>query len=141
MKWAWGDRPRGLLVTTLRDHTACVNAIVVAQDHSFFASASDDGTLRLWPSSCLGKLEVYPSTHTVYSTQTGRLRCLVMLDGTRSLACGSSDGSVRVLKVRYSVARLVPCQLWTCRVVGGWVAIERAACRVEEVLTLRMAWV
>ena len=97
--WAWGDRPRGVLLTTLRVHEARINALEVAQDHSFFASASDDGTLRLWPSMYLGRLEVVSTAHTVYKEQGGRLLCLTNIDGTRSIACGSSNGSVHVLKV------------------------------------------
>lgn len=68
-KWDWSERPRGLLVTTLREHSGQINAIAVAQDHSFFASACDDGTLRLWPSSHMGRLEVVPGAHTVYKQQ------------------------------------------------------------------------
>lgn len=48
--WGWGSRPRGLLVATLKEHTAAVTSLAVAQDHSFFVTASDDGTVNLWES-------------------------------------------------------------------------------------------
>jgi WD40 repeat protein len=44
----WGSRPRGLLLTSASAHNAAVTAIAVCQDHSFFATSSDDGTVKVW---------------------------------------------------------------------------------------------
>jgi hypothetical protein len=38
---------QGVLVASLREHTAAVNRLAVTQDQSFFASASSDGTCKV----------------------------------------------------------------------------------------------
>ena len=43
-KW----KPEGTLIAHLSEHTLSVNAIRLSPDHSFFASASDDGTVKIW---------------------------------------------------------------------------------------------
>ncbi len=41
-------RPRGVLISHLHEHASSVNCLAVSQDDSFFASASDDGTVKIW---------------------------------------------------------------------------------------------
>lgn len=40
---------------TLREHSAAVNKLVVAADQCYFASASDDHTVRIWQTRHLDK--------------------------------------------------------------------------------------
>ena len=40
-------RPRGVLVASLPDHQRPVTALCVADDHSFFVSGAEDGTIKV----------------------------------------------------------------------------------------------
>ena len=43
-----GWRPEGRMVGHLAEHKMAVNKIVVSPDQRYFATASDDGTVRFW---------------------------------------------------------------------------------------------
>ncbi|KAK7880406.1 hypothetical protein WMY93_032961, partial [Mugilogobius chulae] len=45
-----GWHPKGLLVAHLHEHKAAVNRIKVSDEHSIFATASNDGTVKVWDS-------------------------------------------------------------------------------------------
>ena len=49
-----GWRPQGLLCTSFREHAGAVTRIAMHPSDKFFASASDDGTIRLW---CIGQTD------------------------------------------------------------------------------------
>jgi phosphoinositide-3-kinase regulatory subunit 4 len=43
----------GTLVAHLAEHIAPINQIIISWDHTFFASCSDDGSVRIWDCSRL----------------------------------------------------------------------------------------
>lgn len=45
-----GWHPKGLLVAHLHEHKAAVNRIRVSDEHCIFATASNDGTVKVWDS-------------------------------------------------------------------------------------------
>jgi len=45
-----GGRPKGLLVAHLHEHKSAVNRIRVSDEHSIFATCSNDGTVKIWNS-------------------------------------------------------------------------------------------
>lgn len=45
-----GWHPKGLLVAHLHEHKAAVNRIRVSDEHSIFATCSNDGTVKIWDS-------------------------------------------------------------------------------------------
>ncbi|KFQ43276.1 Phosphoinositide 3-kinase regulatory subunit 4 [Nestor notabilis] len=45
-----GWRPKGLLVAHLHEHKSAVNRIRVSDEHSIFATCSNDGTVKVWNS-------------------------------------------------------------------------------------------
>ena len=45
-----GWRPKGLLVAHLHEHKSAVNRIQVSDEHSIFATCSNDGTVKIWNS-------------------------------------------------------------------------------------------
>lgn len=125
----WGSRPRGLLLTCCAEHGAAVNAVAVCQDHSFFASASDDGTVKVWPTRALDRevanqslltytghaqevmlsrdiekrLSSSPSLSTG-STKVNRVTDLCILDNTCSIASGSAAGTVHIYRIDLAAA-------------------------------------
>ena len=53
---AWKPRESGVLLTSLREHSAAVRRISVAADQSFFSSASEDGTVKIWQTRMLDRV-------------------------------------------------------------------------------------
>ncbi|CDQ91270.1 unnamed protein product [Oncorhynchus mykiss] len=60
-----GWHPKGLLVAHLHEHKSAVNRIRVSDEHSIFATASNDGTVKVWDSQ---KMEGKTTT-TRYANQ------------------------------------------------------------------------
>ncbi|KAF8435557.1 hypothetical protein BGX38DRAFT_1274971 [Terfezia claveryi] len=73
-------RPDGNLVAHYGEHAAAVNRVVVAPDHAFFVTGSDDGTVKVW--------------------DTGRLEKNVA--GHHCFVCGDANGGVYIVRVDYS---------------------------------------
>lgn len=103
----WGSKPRGLLLTTCRFHTAAIVDLVTCQDHSFFVSADAAGTCAVWLSGNLNK-EVVIKPVAVYAGHGAPITSLTMIDNTTSVASAATNGTVHVWKVDLSVASQAP---------------------------------
>ncbi|KAK1092871.1 Serine/threonine-protein kinase [Friedmanniomyces endolithicus] len=72
---------------------------LVAPDHMFFLTGSDDGTVKVWDA---GRLErnVTHRTRQTYRLAPGvKVTSLCFVDSTHTFVCTGSDGSVHVVKV------------------------------------------
>lgn len=67
----------------------------------FFASASDDHTVRIWDCQRLEK-NVTNRSRLTYSQLPGKLTCLTILEGTHSVGVGSDTGCVHVFRVDHA---------------------------------------
>ncbi|TWW79823.1 phosphoinositide 3-kinase regulatory subunit 4 [Takifugu flavidus] len=94
-----GWHPKGLLVAHLHEHKAGVNRIRVSDEHSIFATASNDGTVKVWDSQKMeGKTTTTRSVLT-YSRVGGHVKTLAFCQGSHYLAVASDSGSIQVLAV------------------------------------------
>ena len=93
-------KPR-TIVTSLHEHSGAVNRIAVSQDCLFFATGSDDGSVRIWLSSRLER-GAYSRSMLTYSSQAGRITDVCTIDNTHSIASASDRGSVHVFKVEHA---------------------------------------
>uniref|UniRef100_A0A8B9BF02 Phosphoinositide 3-kinase regulatory subunit 4 n=1 Tax=Anser brachyrhynchus TaxID=132585 RepID=A0A8B9BF02_9AVES len=89
-----GWRPKGLLVAHLHEHKSAVNRIRVSDEHSIFATCSNDGTVKIWNSQ---KME--GKTTTTRSLDLKDDGCVVDMhhfnSGAQSvLAYGTVNGSL-----------------------------------------------
>lgn len=92
-------RPRkNVLVAELAEHTGAVNRIGAAQDFSFLASASNDGTVKLWSIRSM-QHSINQGSRCTYDGQGGVLTDMIVLDNSHSVAAASSNGSVHVFRV------------------------------------------
>ncbi|KAK2989969.1 hypothetical protein RJ640_004132 [Escallonia rubra] len=66
-----GWRPRGVLVAYLQEHGSAVNDIAISTDHSFFVSASEDCTVKVWDSRKLEK-DISCRSRLTYSLEGSR---------------------------------------------------------------------
>ncbi|KAM6967962.1 phosphoinositide 3-kinase regulatory subunit 4 [Aplochiton taeniatus] len=94
-----GWHPKGLLVAHLHEHKSAVNRIRVSDEHSIFATASNDGTVKVWDSQKMeGKTTTTRSVLT-YSRLGGQVKTLTFCQGSHYLAVASDNGSVQLLAV------------------------------------------
>ncbi|XP_059246895.1 phosphoinositide 3-kinase regulatory subunit 4 isoform X2 [Mustela nigripes] len=97
-----GWRPKGLLVAHLHEHKSAVNRIRVSDEHSLFATCSNDGTVKIWNSQKMeGKTTTTRSTLT-YSRIGGRVKTLTFCQGSHYLAIASDNGAVQLLAIEAS---------------------------------------
>ncbi|MEQ2192597.1 phosphoinositide-3-kinase, regulatory subunit 4, partial [Xenoophorus captivus] len=94
-----GWHPKGLLVAHLHEHKAAVNRIRVSDEHSIFATASNDGSVKVWDSQKMeGKTTTTRSVLT-YSRIGGHVNTLTFCQGSHYLAVASDNGSIQLLAV------------------------------------------
>ncbi|TMW55206.1 hypothetical protein Poli38472_013097 [Pythium oligandrum] len=92
-------RPRqNVLVAELAEHSGAVHRIGAAQDFSFLASASKDGTVKLWSIRSMNH-SINQGSRSTYDGQAGVLTDMVVLDNSHSVASASSNGTVHVFRV------------------------------------------
>ncbi|XAR53396.1 Non-specific serine/threonine protein kinase [Bertholletia excelsa] len=95
-----GWRPRGVLVAHLQEHCSAVNDIAISTDHSFFVSASDDSTVKVWDSRKLEK-DISFRSRLTYSLEGSRALCVAILPGSAQVIVGACDGTIHTFSVDY----------------------------------------
>ncbi|XP_010688347.1 serine/threonine-protein kinase VPS15 [Beta vulgaris subsp. vulgaris] len=95
-----GWKPRGVLVAHLQEHRSAVNDIAVSTDHSFFVSASDDSTVRVWDSRKLEK-DISFRSRLTYPLEGSRALCTTMIRGSTQVVVGACDGRIHMFSVDY----------------------------------------
>ncbi|XP_054240656.1 phosphoinositide 3-kinase regulatory subunit 4 [Indicator indicator] len=97
-----GWRPKGLLVAHLHEHKSAVNRIRVSDEHSIFATCSNDGTVKVWNSQKMeGKTTTTRSILT-YSRIGGHVKTLTFCQGSHYLAVASDNGAIQLLSIEAS---------------------------------------
>ncbi|NXH19201.1 PI3R4 kinase, partial [Bucco capensis] len=97
-----GWRPKGLLVAHLHEHKSAVNRIRVSDEHSIFATCSNDGTVKIWNSQKMeGKTTTTRSILT-YSRIGGHVKTLTFCQGSHYLALASDNGAIQLLSIEAS---------------------------------------
>ncbi|KAF2719081.1 WD40 repeat-like protein [Polychaeton citri CBS 116435] len=92
-------RPQCKLVAVLGEHTARVTRIAAAPDHTFFITASDDGSVKVWDSARLERNVVHKSRQTYRHASGVKVTSLCFVTSTRTFVSTGTDGSVHVVKV------------------------------------------
>ncbi|MBN3325899.1 PI3R4 kinase, partial [Atractosteus spatula] len=94
-----GWHPKGLLVAHLHEHKSAVSRIRVSDEHSMFATCSNDGTVKIWDSQKMeGKTTTTRSVLT-YSRIGGHVKTLTFCQGSHLLAVASDNGSIQLLAI------------------------------------------
>lgn len=92
-------RPSGLLLAQFMEHTAAVNRVDAAPDHSFFVTASDDGTCKIWDTSRLEKNVSARSRYTHRHASGTKVKSLCFIENTHTFLSGSTDGSIHAVRL------------------------------------------
>lgn len=94
-------RPEGDLVATFGEHSGPVNRIAVPPDHSFFVTASDDSTVKIWDTTRLERNLTPRSRQTHRHAPGARVRTLTFVENTYTFVSGATDGSIHAVRVDY----------------------------------------
>ncbi|KAJ3267994.1 Serine/threonine-protein kinase, partial [Borealophlyctis nickersoniae] len=93
-------RPEGTLIAHLSEHRGPINALKLSADHAFFATASDDGTVKVWDTQRLER-NVTNRSRLTYVGHGGKVKSLAFCENTHSIASISDNGSIHVSRVEY----------------------------------------
>ena len=85
-------------LASLSEHSQAVTRLSVAQNQSFFVSASADKTARVWQISGLEN-NAYPRSALTYAMHTGRLTDVTTIENSHSVATACENGSIHVWRV------------------------------------------
>ena len=86
----------------LAEHTDRVTRFIVAPDHTFFLTGSDDGTVKVWDSARLERNVTHRSRQTYKLAPGVKVTSLCFVETTYTFVCTGSDGTVHVVKVDVS---------------------------------------
>ena len=95
-------RPEGVLVAMFSEHPAPITRVVVAPDHTFFLTGSDDGSVKVWDSARLERNIAHRSRQTHRHAPSVRISSLAFVENTHCFVSTGTDGSVNVVKVDYT---------------------------------------
>ncbi|KAL1955446.1 hypothetical protein VTO42DRAFT_8539 [Malbranchea cinnamomea] len=101
-------RPQGNLVAMFGEHTGPVNRVVVAPDHAFFVTASDDGTVKVWDTTRLEKNLTPRSRQTHRHAPGTKVKTLTFVEHTHTFISAATDGSVHAVRIDYQVSGGIP---------------------------------
>ncbi|KAI9705497.1 MAG: Serine/threonine-protein kinase [Candelina mexicana] len=94
-------RPEAVLVAMFGEHIGPINRVVVAPDHSFFITASDDGTVKIWDTARLERNVAHRSRQTHKHRTGAPVKSICFVENTHCFVSAATDGSVQVVKVNY----------------------------------------
>lgn len=94
-------RPEGNLVATFGEHSGPVNRIAIPPDHSFFVTASDDSTVKIWDTTRLERNLTPRSRQTYRHAPGSRVKALTFVENTYTFISAATDGSIHAVKVDY----------------------------------------
>ncbi|KAF9078567.1 hypothetical protein BDP27DRAFT_1378971 [Rhodocollybia butyracea] len=89
------------LIAHLASHSDAITGLAVSPDHTFFVSASDDKTLKVWDTTRLER-NVTAKPRFTYGQHHARVKCICILEGLHCFASAADDGSLHVVRVHIS---------------------------------------
>ncbi|KAH6570246.1 hypothetical protein BASA60_007850 [Batrachochytrium salamandrivorans] len=95
-----GWKPKGILVAHFPEHTSQVNGIAVAPDHSFFATCSNDGTVKLWDTNRL-HTNVANRARLTYTGTGGKVKAVAFCENRHSIVSAANNGQIHINRVEY----------------------------------------
>ena len=70
----------------------------VSDDQSFFATCSNDGTVKMWECSRLDGRSATNRSRYTYNKQGGQIKTITFCDLAQSIAAASDSGAIHVFR-------------------------------------------
>lgn len=94
-------RLEATLIAHLASHSDAITGLAISPDHIFFASASDDKTVKVWDTSRLER-NVTAKPRLTYNQHHAKVKAICIIDATHCFASAAEDGSIHVVRVHVS---------------------------------------
>eukprot|EP00041_Stephanoeca_diplocostata_P038124 m.1478883 g.1478883 ORF g.1478883 m.1478883 type:complete len:1480 (+) comp25166_c0_seq2:165-4604(+) len=102
-------RPEGKMVGHLQEHRLAVNGIAVSGDQSFFATCSDDGSVRVWDCSRLEGRSITNQSRLQFSPQQGSgIKHVAFCEANQSIVSASDRGRIHITRVEFVSSKFTP---------------------------------
>ena len=89
-------RPAGILIGDFNEHRGAVTSVCTSRSGCFFASSSEDGTVKIWDCGVIRNKSKY-----TYNGNYGPVSALTVIEGTNTIACGYETGAIHLVRVDY----------------------------------------
>lgn len=90
---------RGTLVAHIHEHQAAINCVRTSPDHTFFLTASDDGTIKAWDPSRFERTVANRARLTYRGMSGSKVRQLCFLENSYCVAAASDVGVIQIIRV------------------------------------------
>ncbi|KAI9005053.1 hypothetical protein DFJ74DRAFT_403557 [Hyaloraphidium curvatum] len=99
-------KPEGTLVGSFHEHSAAINQVRISPDFMFFATCSNDGTVKIW--DCARLEQNVTNRARLSLVQGGKVTSVAFCEQSHSVASASTTGSVHVSRVECSYTGATP---------------------------------
>lgn len=100
------NRPSGTPIAHLIEHTGAITDIQVSPDQLFFATGSEDGTVKIWDTIRLEKNVTSRSRQTFQ--QGGKITSVCVIENSHCVASASDNGTLLLHRVDVSLSGSMP---------------------------------
>jgi phosphoinositide-3-kinase regulatory subunit 4 len=99
-------RPEGTLISHLTEHSGAIVGLCVSPDSVFFASGSEDGSVKVWDSMRLEKNVTARSRLSIH--MGARVTALCALQHSHCVACASENGIIQIYRIDVNLSSTLP---------------------------------
>ncbi|KAI8900262.1 hypothetical protein BC833DRAFT_582478 [Globomyces pollinis-pini] len=92
--------PKGTLVSHFAEHQGPITAIKTSPNHVFFATASEDGSVKIWDSQRL-HTNVTNRSRLTYSSHGSPVKAITFMEGRETLVSASESGQIHISRIEY----------------------------------------
>ncbi|KAK0061121.1 phosphoinositide 3-kinase regulatory subunit 4 [Biomphalaria pfeifferi] len=128
-------KPKGVLVAHLQEHRGAINRLSVSHDHKYFASCSNDGTVRIWESGKLEGKTAANRSKVCLNKQGGKIKCVTFLERGNSVASASDNNSIHVYRLDGGSVQLEDSRTVDVRTYGQIMDMTHFDTGAQSILT------
>lgn len=118
-------RPKGTLVARFGEHTASITRVVVAPDHSFFITGSEDGSVKVWDSARLERNLANRARQTYKHDSGSGVTSLCFIQNTHCFVSGARDGAIHLVRTDFTAAAQGTTKYGKLKLLRRWTLAKK----------------